>query len=75
MTIAAGEFKAQCLQLMELTHDQYERIIITKRGKPMAMRVPYKEAPAVIFCALKGSVAMRGDILESIDEVWGAQGD
>jgi len=35
-TIAAGEFKAKCLALMDEVARTGEEIIITKRGKPVA---------------------------------------
>ena len=35
-TIAAGEFKAKCLALMDEVARTGEEIVITKRGKPVA---------------------------------------
>lgn len=34
--IAAGEFKARCLAIMDEVQAKRETIIITKRGKPIA---------------------------------------
>jgi antitoxin (DNA-binding transcriptional repressor) of toxin-antitoxin stability system len=34
-TIAAGEFKAKCLQLMDEIHANNLTLIVTKRGKPV----------------------------------------
>ena len=36
MEIAAGQFKAQCLQLMDQVKLTHEEIIITKHGRPVA---------------------------------------
>lgn len=41
--IGAGEFKAKCLKLMDLTEQKHETIIITKRGIPVAKLVPYTD--------------------------------
>ena len=34
--IAAGKFKAQCLQVMEQVRTTREPVLITKRGQPLA---------------------------------------
>ena len=36
-TVGAGEFKAKCLELMDRVAESGEPIIITKRGKPVAV--------------------------------------
>ena len=42
-TIAAGEFKAQCLQLMDDVNEKKLTLIITKRGKPVVEVKPPAE--------------------------------
>lgn len=71
--ISAGEFKAKCLKLMDLAEQKHETIVITKRGNPVAKLVPYEEAPSQLFGFLKGSVVIKGDLLESIEERWDAE--
>lgn len=39
-SIAAGEFKAQCLQLLNDVAERRQTLLITKRGKPIARLVP-----------------------------------
>jgi prevent-host-death family protein len=39
-TIAAAEFKAKCLALIDRVHAEGESITITKRGRTMARLVP-----------------------------------
>jgi prevent-host-death family protein len=39
-TIAAGEFKAKCLGLMDEVRDKRTTVIVTKNGKPVAQMVP-----------------------------------
>jgi prevent-host-death family protein len=38
--IAAAEFKAKCLALIDRVHNEGESIIITKRGRTVARLVP-----------------------------------
>lgn len=42
-TIAAAEFKAKCLALIDRVHDEGESITITKRGWTVARLVPAGE--------------------------------
>jgi len=39
-TVAATEFKAKCLELMDRVAEGRETFVITKRGKPVAKLVP-----------------------------------
>lgn len=39
-TMAAAEFKAKCLALIDRVHDEGEAITITKRGRTVARLVP-----------------------------------
>jgi prevent-host-death family protein len=39
-TVAAAEFKAKCLALIDRVHDEGESITITKRGRTVARLVP-----------------------------------
>lgn len=74
MKIAAGKFKAQCLKLMDRVKKNRERIIITKRGQPVAQLVPFdEEQPQDIFGALRGLVLEEGDILSPLEETWEAE--
>ena len=44
-TIAAGEFKAKCLGLIDEVEATGKTVIITKRGKPMARLLPFEAPP------------------------------
>jgi prevent-host-death family protein len=71
--MAAGEFKAKCLKLMEDVRDAREEIIITKHGKPVAKLVPVEEKKTKsVFGYLKGSVKVSGDITKPLLENWSA---
>ena len=60
--IAAGEFKAHCLALLDQVAQTGKEIIVTKRGKPVAKVVPI-EPPK----SLEGSVTVIGDVINIID--------
>lgn len=71
MEIAAGQFKAQCLKLMDQVQQTKEEVIITKHGRPVARLVPIElETKDSIVGWMKGSVVITGDIVTPLDEVW-----
>ncbi len=71
--IPAGQFKAQCLQLMDLVQEKHVSITITKHGKPVARLVAIEEdTPQSFFGCLKGTVVVKGDIVAPVDESWEA---
>jgi prevent-host-death family protein len=70
MEIAAGQFKAQCLQLMDRVKQTHEEIVITKHGRPVAKLVPVEERGLSFIGYMKGSVVVSGDIIAPVDEDW-----
>jgi prevent-host-death family protein len=60
--IAAGEFKARCLALMEDVRSTREPIVITKRGKPVAKLVPAESKKDDWIGRLNGKMRIVGDI-------------
>jgi prevent-host-death family protein len=70
-TIPAGQFKAQCLALIDDIHEHGGEVVITKRGKPRAKLVPIAETKREsIFGFLKGRARVAGDIVSPITERW-----
>ena len=67
--IAAGEFKAKCLQLLNDVAEQRGTLVITKHGKPVAKLIPVAPEQRV-FGALKGSVIEEQDIVSPINADW-----
>jgi prevent-host-death family protein len=65
--IAAGEFKARCLTLMEDVRTTREPLIITKRGKPVAKLVPAGDDKDDFIGRLEGVFRIVGDIESPID--------
>ncbi len=65
-TLSVSEFKATCLAVLEDIHKQKKRVVITKRGKPIAEVIPfeavYEEIP------LKDTVTFIGDIISPVAE-------
>jgi prevent-host-death family protein len=60
--IAAAEFKARCLTLMDVVQSTRELVVITKRGKPVAKLVPMDRAKDDFIGSLKGVFRVVGDI-------------
>ena len=65
LEIAASEFKAKCLELMDrLAARKLHRIVVTKRGRPVAVLSPPptpEEAADAFFGFMKGSVEAPED--------------
>jgi len=61
--MAAGDFKAKCLALMDEVAAKRETVVITKRGKPVAKLVPVEkpEGKDSIFGCLKDKITILGD--------------
>ena len=66
--VAAGEFKARCLKLMDEVQAKGGEVVITKRGKPVAKLVQVKERKRRWFGYMKGSMEILGDIMEPVWE-------
>jgi len=68
--IAAGEFKAKCLQIMDQVKETHVPVIITKHGTPIAQLVPIETTPPLLFGLQKGAIIITGDIIAPLDEKW-----
>ena len=64
--LSVSEFKAKCLSVLQDVNKQKKRVIITKRGKPIAEVIPHesedKEVP------LEDTVVFMGDITSPVAE-------
>ncbi len=69
--IAAGDFKARCLKLLDEVAETRESLVITKHGKAVAKLVPMPPEQD-LFGALAGSVLAEGDLIAPLDEDWEA---
>jgi prevent-host-death family protein len=68
-TIAAGEFKAKCLKLLDQVAEERQTLVITKHGRPVAKLVPI-EPEVELFGALRGSGTILGDIISPLENDW-----
>ena len=70
-TIAASEFKAKCLALLDEVAETKETLVVTKRGKPVVQVVPVEEPRSLL-----GSVTFHisDDELVNFSLDWG-EGD
>lgn len=72
-TMAAGEFKARCLRVMDEVERTRRPVVITKRGRPVAKLVPVDPSgPDPFFGRLAGRIRLVGDIVAPLDppEAW-----
>jgi prevent-host-death family protein len=67
--IPAGQFKAQCLAILDRVNETGEPVIVTKRGRPVAQVVPIERPRRR---SLRGSITYHGDIVAPIDVEWDA---
>lgn len=64
--IAAGDFKAKCLALMDRVRDEGVEFVITKYGHPVARLVPCepkREVP-ILRGMGRGRIIIHGDLTE-----------
>ena len=69
--VAAAEFKANCLRLMDEVAQQRRPIVITKRGKPVAKLVPVEPEPIDLFGRMAGTIKIVGDMINPIEDAGG----
>jgi prevent-host-death family protein len=70
--ITAAEFKARCLHLLDEVQQSRRELVITKRGKPVALLVPVEQEIPQIFGRMKGTGRILGDIVGPTGEKWEA---
>lgn len=64
--MAAAQFKAQCLAVMDHVAQSGHSVVITKHGKPVVKLVPATEPEDEIFGALSGIARITGDIKNTV---------
>ena len=69
--LAASEFKAKCLRLLDEVAQKGSTLIITKRGRPLAKVVPLAPPRKSLRGTWTGVVKVKGDIVHfGIDQDW-----
>jgi len=69
-TIAAAEFKAQCLTLMDDVQATKCPLVITKRGKAVVKLVPIEARKDDFIGRLKGIFEVVGNLEDDGPEPW-----
>lgn len=71
----AGEFKAQCLAVMDQVSESGEPVVITKHGKPVVKLVPAEKQADDLFGYMAGKVKIVGDIVGPVTppDDWGTK--
>jgi antitoxin (DNA-binding transcriptional repressor) of toxin-antitoxin stability system len=63
LQISATEFKAKCLGLFkDLEAHRYRKVVITRRGKPIAELTPRDRDVPDIYGCMEGSVIIAPDL-------------
>jgi len=70
--IKASEFKSKCLALLDEVERTGNRLVVTKKGKPVADIVPHKREKSGLVGLYKGQMEILGDIISPIDVEWEA---
>lgn len=70
-TIAAGEFKAKCLKLIDEVAETRKPVVITKFGKPVAQLSPVPQEGDFVG-SMRGTGEILGDIISPLDVEWEA---
>lgn len=71
-TIAASEFKARCLALMDDVAKTGETLVVTKNGKPVAELRPYSGGRAESPFGLHANLEIKADIVAPVEDAWKA---
>ena len=69
-TVKAGEFKTHCLRLLDDVAAGGEALLVTKRGRPVALVSPPPAVVDDVVDDLRGSVIFEEDLVSPIDEAW-----
>ena len=73
--VAAAEFKAKCLQLMDEVQQSKTPLVVTKHGKPVVTIFPAAEEGVLPFGDMKENIKIKGDIVGPTGEKWSAEAD
>ncbi len=71
--MAATEFRAKCLGLMDEVAETGREIVITRRGWPVAQLRPTRPVRESMFGRDRDIIKIHGDITAPIDVEWDAE--
>src|SRR5260370_17265120 len=75
ITLPVSEFKAKCLRLLEEVESKGNRIVITKRGRPIAQVAPIISPKVRLRGTWERLVEIKGDIVHFSDDTWEPNSD
>ncbi len=61
-TVPAGEFKTNCLRLMDEVHETGAPIVVTKHRRPVVRVSPFREERLTLVGSCRGQLRILGDI-------------
>lgn len=67
-TMGVTEFKAHALEVLDRVARSQERIVVTKRGRPLAEVGPYRDTSRQSAGKLAHAVVFENDIVSPLDE-------
>ena len=67
-TVQASEFKAKCLALMDKIAASVEKLVVTKKGKPIVEMKPYSGKRVNSPFGLHPDLEIHGDLLAPLEE-------
>jgi prevent-host-death family protein len=76
LSVGVSEFKPKSLDLIErVASGKLRRVVLTKRGRPVAAVVPIDDAPSELWGALADLMEpVEGvDLTEPVGEAWAAE--
>jgi antitoxin (DNA-binding transcriptional repressor) of toxin-antitoxin stability system len=74
MEIQLRQFQIHSLELIEKIQQTGEEITLTESGRAIAKIIPLQSQPFLPFIgSMQGSVEVKGDIINPIDETWEAE--
>jgi prevent-host-death family protein len=71
--MSAADFKVRCLELMDSVERTGRSVVVTKRGRPVAVLAPVRERRASAHGFMKGRIQILGDIVAPVDVDWDAE--
>ncbi len=73
-TMGVSEFKAHALRILDQVAKTKEIIVITKRGKPLAQIMPYRDSTSNhVPGKLSDTLVFENDIVSPLgEEIWDA---
>jgi prevent-host-death family protein len=75
--VSTSQLKARCSEIVEQVASRRDSIVVTRRGRAVARLVPIEEKGErrSLFGFARGSITVRGDLLEPIEVGWEAAGE